>query len=100
MRPPKGTEVELEELQKQADKEKNRVEQLKQSGRTRSAAYRQGKRQLAQLQLKIDRLNGKGTNASVDSELPMVLFGAYDLYRWQPNLLKNDALGLPFGTSS
>jgi uncharacterized protein (TIGR03790 family) len=36
----------------------------------------------------IDRLKGRETGASVDSELSMVLFGDYELYRWQPNELK------------
>jgi len=33
----------------------------------------------------IGRLKGRETNASVDSELSMVLFDDYELYRWQPN---------------
>jgi uncharacterized protein (TIGR03790 family) len=50
------------------------------------------------LQLKIDRINGRETNASVDSELSMVLFETYDLYRWQPNVLKKDSRGLGLRT--
>ena len=41
---------------------------------------------------------GKETNASVDSELSMVLFGDYELYRWQPNLLKDNVLDWGFKT--
>jgi len=41
------------------------------------------------LRSRIDRLKGKETNASVDSELSMLLFDDYDLYRWQPNALKD-----------
>ena len=37
----------------------------------------------------ISRLNGRETNASLDSELSMVLFDKYDLYRWQRNDLKD-----------
>jgi len=48
-------------------------------------------RKLAQLQSQIDRIVGKETGASVDSELSMVLFSAYELYRWQPNMLKGGA---------
>ena len=43
------------------------------------------------LELDLDRLTGKETNASVDSELSLVLFGDYELYRWQPNHYKDDA---------
>ena len=32
---------------------------------------------------------GTETEAAVDSELSMVLYGDYELYRWQPNLLRN-----------
>ncbi len=45
-------------------------------------------RTAAVLRSRIDRLEGKETNASVDSELSMLLFDDYDLYRWQPNALK------------
>ena len=45
-------------------------------------------RTAALLRSNIDRLKGKETNASVDSELSMLLFDDYDLYRWQPNALK------------
>ena len=48
-------------------------------------------RQLTQLQSQIDYIVGKETNASVDSELSMVLFDGYELYRWQPNKLMNRA---------
>jgi len=43
---------------------------------------------IARLKSEIDRINGVETNAAVDSELSMVLFGPYELYRWQPNRLK------------
>jgi uncharacterized protein (TIGR03790 family) len=43
---------------------------------------------LLHLQVEIDRLSGKETGAAVDSELSMVLFDNYELYRWQPNELK------------
>jgi uncharacterized protein (TIGR03790 family) len=42
---------------------------------------------LAQLQVIADIINGKETSASVDSELSMVLFPDYELYRWQINCL-------------
>lgn len=45
------------------------------------------KKELARAQGEIDRILGKETQSSVDSELSMVLFGSYELYRWQPNQL-------------
>lgn len=44
---------------------------------------------LMYLQAQTDSLRGKETGAAVDSELSMVLFGDYELYRWQPNELKD-----------
>ncbi len=44
---------------------------------------------LARVESAIDWINGKETNASVDSELAMVQFGEYELYRWQNNALKD-----------
>jgi len=87
----------LKELQTQADKKRKRIEQLKEDGWTHSRAFRFGQAELAKLQLKIDRINGSETNASVDSELSMVLFGAYELYRWQPNPLNMKVSNLAFG---
>jgi len=53
---------------------------------------------ISQIQLEIGRISGRETNASVDSELSMVLFRPYDLYRWQPNMLRGNVLGLSFRT--
>ncbi|MBN2316395.1 MAG: TIGR03790 family protein, partial [Sedimentisphaerales bacterium] len=88
----------LDELQKQADKKKERMEQLKQDGWTHSRAYQSTQDELKQLKFKIDRINGNETGASVDSELSMVLFGHYELYRWQPNTLNVKSAHLDFGT--
>ena len=41
--------------------------------------------ELARVKTEIDRISGRETGASVDNELSMVLFGSYELYRWQPN---------------
>ncbi len=43
------------------------------------------KKELGRVKAEIDWISGKETEASVDSELSMVLFGPYELYRWQPN---------------
>ncbi|HUW18206.1 MAG TPA: TIGR03790 family protein [Sedimentisphaerales bacterium] len=97
--PLKGKEDELKRLRELAEQQRNALEQLKQSG---SAGSSEQKRifteKLARLQSDIDRIVGKETNASVDSELSMVMFGEYELYRWQPNQLKNNVLGLSLNT--
>lgn len=44
------------------------------------------------MQANIDLIQGKDTDASVDSELSMLMFGDYELWRWYPNRLnKNSA---------
>jgi len=73
----KGSEDRLKELKELAKQEKEAIEQI---------------------QHEMDRLSGKETNASVDSELSMVLLGAYELYRWQPNALRKNVLWRDFGT--
>jgi len=80
----------LIELNRLTEQEKTILERLKQAGLTDSTEYKQIDRRLAQLQLTIDLINGKETHASVDSELSLVLFDSYNLYRWQPNMLKDD----------
>ena len=57
---------------------------------TDSAEHKQANKRLAQLQLTIDRINVDETHASVDRKLSLVLFDSYDLYCWQPNLLKDE----------
>jgi len=102
--PLKGLEGRLQQLKELATQEKNAIEQLQQNGFTGSAEHNERKHKLAQLQLEIDRISGKETEASVDSELSMVLFGAYELYRWRLNMLRgsplrgspNNLLGLGF----
>jgi uncharacterized protein (TIGR03790 family) len=53
---------------------------------------------IGSLKSDVDRCKGKETGASVDSELSMVLVENYDLYRWQPNELKDSLLLLPSDT--
>ena len=91
----KGKKDELKQLKKLAEQEKNKIERLEQNspaGNKQALAERTKKnnRRLARLQSAIDRIAGEKTNASVDSELSMVLFGDYELYRWQPNELKGN----------
>jgi uncharacterized protein (TIGR03790 family) len=88
-----GREQELKRLQEAVRLQKLEIERLEQSGRADLAGQRRNlNRKLARLQSDIDRIMGKETDASVDSELSMVLTGDYELYRWQPNALKGSLL--------
>ncbi|UCG57509.1 MAG: TIGR03790 family protein [Phycisphaerales bacterium] len=93
-----GFEGRLRQLRELAKQEKNAVEQLEQTGLANSAEHSRRKQRLAQLQMDIDRITGKETDASVDSELSVLLFGIYDLYRWQPNMLRNTTQTAAFKT--
>ncbi len=44
---------------------------------------------MLRLNADIDNIKGRETGASVDSELSMVMFDDYTLYRWVPNELKH-----------
>jgi uncharacterized protein (TIGR03790 family) len=92
-RPPlKDQQGTLEQLEKLADQLKNKMEQLQQISSPASDAQQKIiSRKLARLQWQIDYIVGKETEASVDSELSMVLSGSYQLYRWQPNRIKTMA---------
>jgi uncharacterized protein (TIGR03790 family) len=93
--PLKDQQDKLRQLEKMAEQVKNKIEQLKQNGAAdTSSEAKDSQRHLAQLQSEIDLIIGKETNASVDSELSMVLYGNYELYRWQPNQLKDNLLSL------
>ncbi len=90
-------ESRLTQARQQWEQEKQAQAELEGNGMKDSPEYAQRTRQVMVLQSEIDRISGKETNASVDSELSMVLFGAYELYRWQPNGLRNN-LPQPFRT--
>jgi uncharacterized protein (TIGR03790 family) len=97
--PLKGQEDKLRHLEELVRQLKGAIEKIEQSGSVyMTGQEEQLKRKIARLQSEINRIKGKETNASVDSELSMVLFGDYELYRWQPNRLKNNVLGLSFNT--
>jgi uncharacterized protein (TIGR03790 family) len=87
-------------LRESLEREKYKIEQLEEDGSAERALQRKKeiKRRLTQLQSEIDSVLGKETDASVDSELSMVLSGEYGLYRWQPNRLENSVLDLSFST--
>ncbi len=92
----------LKELKRLLSKEKQRLEQLKQDLETDpgqvSIQTKEINKKISQMQLEIGRISGRETTASVDSELSMVLFQSYDLYRWQPNMLRGQVPGLGFKT--
>ena len=92
----------LKELKRLLSQEKQRLEELKQDlatdPRKMSIQTKQINQKITQMQLEIGRISGKETNASVDSELSMLLFQSYDLYRWQPNMLRGQVPGLGFKT--
>lgn len=93
-----GLRGRLKQFKDLANQEKTRLQQLQQNGQINSPAYNNSRRRLQLLQLDIDRISGKETGASVDSELSMVPMSPYELYRWQPNTLKNNIFGLSFNT--
>lgn len=84
---------ELKRLRELIEQEKSRIEQLEQKNSTDGEQITADKKRIeekvAQLQLRIDRIVGRETSASVDSELSMVLSGNYELYRWQINRLQS-----------
>ena len=86
--PLKNEQNKISQLKKLLEQEKTKLQQLDQSSTTNTSEERKDiKRKLTQLQSEIDYITGKETAASTDSELSMVLFGDYKLYRWQPNRL-------------
>lgn len=97
-----GMEGKLKELKRSIGQEKKNLEQLKQDTvserKQLSIQIKQTNQEITQIQLEIDLISGKETNASVDSELSMVLSQHYDLYRWQPNMLKGKFPGSGFQT--
>lgn len=86
-----GQNERLETLKKLLEESKNKLKQLEII--QPSNANEQKKNltsEINQLQSEYDYLSGKESNAAVDSELSMVLFDDYELYRWQPNMLRNN----------
>ena len=86
--PLKGQEHRLRRLKDMLEQEKTKIKQLEQNGSSDSSKQiEEINRRVTRIQSEISLINGEETNASVDSELSMVLFGDYELYRWQPNKL-------------
>ncbi len=85
----KGNEEQLRKLNDLIAQGKEVQEKLKSQIVKNPTEEKSVETKLAQLQILVDIINGKETNASVDSELSMVLFENYELYRWQVNPLQN-----------
>jgi len=85
-----GQAGKLAELKKLVEEEKKKADDLKLDGLTESNDYKQSAKRLSQLQQVVALISGRETHASVDSELTMVLFDSYELFRWQSNFLKDD----------
>lgn len=94
--PLEGQVDKLKQLRGLVEQEKHELEQLKKNGSAKQKGN--ANRKLALLQSKINSILGKETGASVDSELSMVLFGNYELYRWRPNILKNNLVDFSFNS--
>jgi uncharacterized protein (TIGR03790 family) len=94
----KGSEAELEKLQKSRDELKKAISGLPQDTSNGERRRKDLNHQLALVESEIDRITGKETGASVDSELSMVLSGDYELYRWQTNRLQNAVLEFSLDT--
>ena len=89
----------LKQLEELVEREKKNLEQFDQSNSPDSINQKKkADYKLKQLQSDIDQIVGNETGASVDSELSMVLFGNYELYRWQPNSLKDTVPNLGLNT--
>ncbi len=87
-----GAETRLKELRMVQQQDKDVVAQLEAQKLVGTTEHQTRVRRIAEMQMEIDRLMGVDTDAAVDSELSMLLCGAYDLYRWQPNLLQYSAV--------
>jgi len=97
--PAAGQENKLPEMEKSARQLKQKIEAAKQNNSAASTSKEKAlRRELARLQSQIDRITGKETDASVDSELSMVLFNDYELYRWQRNELRGNLFELGLNT--
>jgi uncharacterized protein (TIGR03790 family) len=97
--PLKDKQLELSQLEKRRQQMKESIERLQQSGTADTSRRKEYlEQELKRLQLDIDYIVGNQTDASVDSELSMVLFDKYELFLWQPNKLKKGGLFSSFGT--
>jgi uncharacterized protein (TIGR03790 family) len=86
--PMAGYDAQLKQLRQLLEQEKQAAKEWEEKGQTDSVAYRTRQLGVSRVQADINRIMGNETGASVDSELSLVLWSAYELYRWQPNALR------------
>ncbi|MBN2588954.1 MAG: TIGR03790 family protein [Sedimentisphaerales bacterium] len=84
----KGNEEQLKKINELIAQGKKVQEKLKDQIVKNTTEQKNVETKLAQLQAMVDIIKGKETNASLDSELSMVLIEGYELYRWQVNPLQ------------
>jgi len=87
----KRFEERLPQLRQSLEQETQALAELEEKQQEGSAEHTKHRQRKALLELDIARVTGEETQASVDSELSMVLFSGYELYRWQPNFLRREA---------
>ena len=88
--PLKDQETKLIQLKAVADEYQKELAAIKSDNQIKNEKEKI-QQELGAVQSEIDLISGKETDASVDSELTMVLFSDYELYRWQPNRLNKNA---------
>jgi len=86
-----GSEQRLEQLRQRLQQEKDAIAALEAEEQPDAVERAEHARNVAELEMDINRITGVETNASVDSELSLVMWGAYELYRWRPNALRGTA---------
>ena len=85
-----ASEGRLKELRRAQEMEDEAIAKLEAAGLSDSPEHTERRKRRTVLQAEISRIMGAETGASVDSELSLVMFGTYELYRWQPNLLRTN----------
>ena len=73
-----------------------RIQRLKAELEDAKKAEAKDQAALRQWEAELDRLTGGQTQASLDSELAVLLFGDYELYRWIPNTFKDNQPDAPY----
>lgn len=86
---PPGRESELTKLRELVELQKKKIEQSEPNISANDRKIIENN--LSRLQSRVNSITGRETNASLDSELSMVLFNSYELYRWQPNRLMKES---------
>jgi len=96
-RPLPQSEGRLKELKALLGREQDALKEEEAREQPNAIELQRRKHRISELELDIDRITGKETEASVDSELSLVLWRAYELHRWRPNALRSGAVQ-PFKT--